>query len=154
MIDDDFLEFRIRFSSQRKQTRLLGKMITLIGDHLGLDAKFCFELEIAVVEALNNAIIHAYADQSNQRLDLEISCRPDTITITLSDQGACFDYFSKPPCPVPDNAPIEELPESGFGLYLIHQVMDQVVYSSQTGINTLTMKKHLPTGRDDELDRI
>lgn len=145
---DDILKFQLCFSSQRRQTRLLGKMMTLLGDHLGLDAEICFELEIAVVEAANNAIIHAYADDPNQKLELEITCRPETITITLSDRGDCFDCFSEPPCPVSDDTTVEELPEGGFGLFLIHQVMDKVAYSSRKGVNTLTMEKKLPPERD------
>ena len=125
-------------------------MITLIGSHLELDAEFCFELEIAVVEAVNNAIIHAYADDPSQQLDLEIACQDDAITITLCDQGSCFDCFPEPSCPVTDNSAIEDLPESGFGLYLIHQVMDRVDYSSEHGTNTLTMKKILPSAKDDD----
>ena len=128
-------------------------MITLIGSHLGLNEELCFELEIAVVEAVNNAIIHACADDPNQQLDLEITSQPDIITITLSDQGLCFDCFSEPPCPVTDSTAIEELPESGFGLYLIHQVMDKVDYSSQKGINTLKMIKNLPSDRDEDTDQ-
>ena len=127
-------------------------MITLIGDHLGLDAEFCFELEIAVVEAVNNAIIHACVDDPNQQLDLEIDCQPDTITISLRDKGESFDYFPEPLCPVSENTTVEDLPEGGFGLYLIHQVMDEVDYCSHMGINTLTMKKNLPAARDDDRD--
>lgn len=140
---DDSLTFHVHFNSSRHQTRMLGKLMTLIGEHLGLDAELCFELEIAVVEAVNNAIIHACGDDPGQQLELEISCRPDDITIILSDQGRCVDRLPEPLQPLTDDAAVEDLPESGFGLYLIHQVMDKVEYCSRLGVNTLIMQKNL-----------
>lgn len=146
---DDSLTFRVHFGSSRNQTRLLGRLMTLIGEHLELDAELCFELEIAVVEAVNNAIIHACGDDPGQQLELEISCRPEAITITLSDRGRCVDQLPEPVQPVTDETTVEDLPESGFGLYLIHQVMDSVEYCSRLGVNTLTMQKNLSPSADE-----
>lgn len=136
------------FSSRREQTRLAGKLITLIGEHLDLQREECAELEIAVVEAVNNAIIHACKDDPGQRLTLEISCQSDQIRITLTDHGAGFDHSPNPSCPVIEDGSIDLLPTGGFGLYLIHQVMDEVDYRSEMGTNTLVMKKYLSSRRN------
>jgi len=57
--------------------------------------------------------------------------------IEVSDQGTGFD-FEKAPEPE-----FDQHPESGYGLYIIRRMMDEVEYTKGDKMNTLTMKKYL-----------
>ena len=149
MITGDGSRIRIDFAGRREETRLLGRVMTVLGEHLGLSKELCFELELAVVEAANNAIIHACGDDPAQRLELELSHHPRQLIITLRDHGTGMECLARPPKPIDDIPTIENMSVGGLGLHLIHEVMDEVHYSSRKGGNTMTMIKWLPGSEND-----
>jgi len=96
-------------------------------------------LELCVVEAVNNAIKHAYGGLPGNEVRISVTLFPDRVVLTVSDQGkkmAATNHFS-------DREPQQSdaMPESGMGLFIIHRAADQVEYSSKDGWNTMTMTK-------------
>ncbi|WP_437600848.1 ATP-binding protein [Sorangium sp. So ce590] len=73
-------------------------------------------------EAFNNIAIHGYRDGPPGDVDIEIESGADGIIIRLMDTGRSFD-----PAAI-DNPPIDDLPESGMGLFIIKSFMDEVDY--------------------------
>jgi|GEM_PF-808814 len=147
MIAENGPRILINFAGRRKETRLLGRVMTVLTEHLGLSKQICFELELAVVEAANNAIIHSCGDDPAKQLELELSHQSRQLTIIIRDHGAGMDYLARQPKPIQDNPTVEDVSVSGLGLSIIHQIMDEVHYSSKNGTNTMTMIKWL-TGRE------
>jgi serine/threonine-protein kinase RsbW len=86
-------------------------------------------------EAFNNVVIHAYGSGGG---DLEIEIEPDAdrLTIRLMDYGKPFDPGVVAP---PD---LESLPESGLGIFIIRECMDDVTYEGGSP-NVLSMTKYL-----------
>jgi sigma-B regulation protein RsbU (phosphoserine phosphatase) len=80
------------------------------------------ELELAVNEATSNIIKHAYHGRTDQRIYLEAETFPDQVAIRL--------YHIGDPCDPSSVAPpaLDGSQESGFGLYLIRQSVDDVRY--------------------------
>lgn len=74
-------------------------------------------------EAFNNIAIHGYRGGPPGDVDIEIESDEDGIVIRLMDTGSSFDPASI------DNPPIDDLPESGMGLFIIKSFMDEVDYS-------------------------
>ena len=73
-------------------------------------------------EAFNNIAIHGYRAGPPGDVDIEIESDEDGIIIRLMDTGCSFD-----PATI-DNPPIDDLPESGMGLFIIRSFMDEVDY--------------------------
>lgn len=71
-------------------------------------------------EAFNNAVMHG--KQSDGELGIEIETEAGRVTIRLLDHGQSFDPDAVAP-PI-----LEQLPESGMGLFIIHACMHDVVY--------------------------
>jgi serine/threonine-protein kinase RsbW len=74
-------------------------------------------------EAFNNIAIHGYRHGLAGDIDIEIDSDESGIVIRLMDTGRSFDPASVVP---PD---MEDLPESGMGLFIMHSFMDEVEYS-------------------------
>lgn len=103
------------------------------------------DVELSVVEAINNVIKHGYRGVKGLPVDVKISIKSDRIVLDIYDQA--------PPMPgsllAPDTAELmdfapdnlEDLPEGGMGLALIKMTMDDVSYSSASGVNRLTLTK-------------
>jgi serine/threonine-protein kinase RsbW len=111
------------------------------GHDLGLDNSSVYALELAIDEACTNVIMHAYEGRGG-RLELRIDVVDDRVEVMIRDWGQTFDPNA---IPTPDvDAPLEQRPIGGVGLFLMRQMMDRVDFQfSETGGNTLTMAKRV-----------
>lgn len=108
----------------------------------GFDDKALCQIQLAVDEACANVANHAY--QGMEPGDMEVSCYLDDqcLVICIQDWGRGFDPKA---IPEPDiDAPLEERPLGGLGLFLIRQIMDKVrfTFDPEQG-NKLIMIKRL-----------
>lgn len=103
------------------------------------DDKFAFQL--ATDEAAANIFEHAYAGQGGE-IVIDVSRESDTLVVCIRDWGRPFNPDRVPP---PDlDAPLEERPEGGLGLYLIRKFMDDVSFAfDPVQGNTITMRRRL-----------
>lgn len=101
------------------------------------------QMELSVVEAVNNAIKHAYGGLPGHEVLVTVVVLPDRFVFSVSDSGKAMAAF-EPVEPEVDPDDLDSLPESGMGLMIIRAAMDLVNYRSQDGRNTLTMTKLLP----------
>jgi serine/threonine-protein kinase RsbW len=96
------------------------------------------EIELALREALANAVIHGNRQDPSKKVEVRCFCQPDRgMLLVVEDEGAGFD-----PKEVPDPTQAERLFEShGRGLFLIRRTMDRVRFS-RSG-RRVTMVKRL-----------
>jgi serine/threonine-protein kinase RsbW len=101
-------------------------------------ADFDNQVISAFGEAFNNAAIHAYAGRPLGSVEIEIDVAHNELTLRIADYGQSFD-----PTQVaePD---LDDLPESGMGLFIMRSFMDSVAYQAGAP-NVLSMTKHLAT---------
>ncbi|QPQ54979.1 ATP-binding protein [Allosphingosinicella flava] len=101
----------------------------------GVDEAIAIDLEIAVVEAANNIVVHGYGPGAPGHYSARIAASADAITITLVDRGA----------PIPagafDAGEVAIDSESGRGLAIIRACVDDLSYSSSAGENRLTLTR-------------
>lgn len=100
----------------------------------------CNEIEICLIEALNNIIRHAYKEDFTKNIEIDVKISGSDLEIRLADTGIPRKNFSKPKLEF-DPKDIENLPEGGMGLYIIDQLMDEIFYNTNNGINIFHMKK-------------
>jgi serine/threonine-protein kinase RsbW len=99
---------------------------------------FRMQVVTAVGEAFNNVVLHSYEGQDAGVIELEIQPQRDGISIELRDWGKSFDLES---VPMPD---LDQLPESGLGIFIIKTLMD--IQYSPGRPNVLTLSKSLAAG--------
>lgn len=101
----------------------------------------------AVKEAVNNVIIHSYNGEPNRPIMLTLSIQEEQLSIALRDTGSGMEpaLLETDTKPVFDPADISQIPNGGWGVYLIKELMDKVSYYSEAGTHTLEMIKFLPT---------
>jgi serine/threonine-protein kinase RsbW len=99
------------------------------------------EMEVCVVEALNNAITHAYRRLDGFRVETNITLHHDRISFEISDFGQAIEEFA-PRTLEFDPEEIGSIPENGMGLFIIETIMDEVSYRSEDGKNTLSFCRY------------
>ncbi|MDE0709733.1 MAG: ATP-binding protein [Acidimicrobiia bacterium] len=72
--------------------------------------------------------------------EFQVSITPgvEEILVELHDDGAAFDPTKDAPIPDPD-APMEDRPIGGLGIFLIREMVDDLVYRREEGWNHLTI---------------
>ncbi len=130
----------LSIDSTLKDVALIGLSINKICSQIPLTDVETYQIEACVVEAINNTIEHAYENKTGHRVDVHVSLHLDRIVFQVSDTGLSMKNTLSPSLDF-DPEDIENLPEGGMGLFIIHQVMDTVTYTSNTHKNTLEMTK-------------
>ncbi len=107
---------------------------------LGVGEDRCGEVEIAMAEALNNIVEHAYAPGCAGPLRLSARLRDTHLVISARDAGQPLPGLDLPNRALPDTSgPLESLPEGGFGWFLIHDLTEKVEYTRKENENHLTL---------------
>src|ERR1019366_8009411 len=84
-----------------------------------------FEIELALREALANAILHGCKADPSKKIECSVTGDKDHgILIVVRDPGTGFDP-AKLPCPTDEQ---NLYSEHGRGIYLINKLMDEVRY--------------------------
>lgn len=94
-------------------------------------SKLLFSLQLVVSEVCSNVARHAYPYLGSGRLRLEIWVSATEVTIQVSDYGQGFDPEQ---IPRPD---LDQPHESGYGLYLVKQSVDEFSYRRGPDRNVL-----------------
>lgn len=134
---------RLSIDSALENVKLVGMAVNRLCAQ-ALDQRAGDEVELAVVEAVNNCIMHAYLQESGHEVTVELTLGSECVLIEISDHGRSMDWQANNElgkCLSFDAAHIDSIPEGGMGLFLIDSLMDEVGYSSGGGINTLTLSR-------------
>ncbi len=112
----------------------------------GCSAELTQDMVIAISEACQNIVRHAYKDMPDGEATLEIRCKDGIIEFFLKDSAPPVDQEKlKPKWP-------DEVKPGGLGICLIHDVMDEVEYlptPSGKG-NLLRMVKFIKRDKTNE----
>ncbi len=114
-----------------------------IGHKVGLSAAEIHDLQLAVTEAVTNVIEHAYAGDTEQRIDLAIERDGECFVVAITDTGQ--NRFDPAAHPDPDlKEYLSQCRVGGLGLYLMRKLMDQVEFTSDArGVNQVKLVKHI-----------
>jgi serine/threonine-protein kinase RsbW len=80
------------------------------------------DVEIALREALANAIIHGNHENPGKHVYVRCRCKPDEISIAVKDEGRGFDTNKMTNPTAPENIGSVH----GRGIYLMKALMDEV----------------------------
>ena len=95
-----------------------------------------FEVEVALLEALANAVTHGCQDDPSKKIEVCVACEVDRgMLIIVRDPGGGFD-----PGEIPSPVQGENVfSDHGRGIFLINQLMDDVEY--RNGGTEIWMRK-------------
>lgn len=141
--------FKLSLRSGENATRsALAQVMNAISP-LSLDAEESMTVELIMAEALNNIVEHAYPD-NNPEGPIHIDCThlADGLHFTIVDQGFPMPNGETPIgiCPAHD-VEVEDLPEGGFGWFLIKDLAKDVQYKRIEDKNQLRLRIAVAYGR-------
>ena len=87
------------------------------------------DVEIALREALANAIIHGDHENPRKHVYVRCRCKPDEVSIAVKDEGRGFDVNKIADPTAPENTGSDH----GRGIYLMKSLMDEVRFEEEVG---------------------
>jgi len=117
--------------------RLQDRLMELAAD-TELDEMTGFQFSVAIVEAVNNCIAHAYRGEAGHPVTLYWIPGEGFVTVEIRDRGIPM------PTPLPNPVTTAQVEaESGRGWYIIREWTDEVAYERADGENVLTLTRRL-----------
>lgn len=101
-----------------------------------IDPETRSQLVLAVHELCMNIVQHSYAGETGM-IEIDGQWSGSRLELTIRDTGS--HAFVRPDVIKPPN--IFDFPESGWGIYIVHQVMDSVKYERFAGHNQWSLAK-------------
>ena len=106
----------------------------------GFGERDMFHVELAMEEALVNAMKHGNQLDADKRVYLQYAITPEQFDVRIEDEGVGFN---------PDDVPDPTIPENleracGRGLYMIRCFMSDVQYHGKGNVVTMSKKKSPP----------
>ena len=116
---DGELIVELRFASRADRLRLVRSVVGEVARDSGCSEKCVRDMVIAVDEACQNVIRHAYRGAPDGEIRLEIRRESDRIAFNLVDFAEPVDEASIRP------RALEDLRPGGLGTHFIHECMDE-----------------------------
>ncbi len=134
-MDKKGLTFRFAFSSEIKLMHLIIETIEQILQRLGIDTEKNWKVILALREIVTNSVIHGNKSDPLKKVEVTVTIG-DKIEFIVKDQGESFDFEAL------RSIPHDPLSTNGRGLYLAHQIMDELIYEFKDG-NIIKMRKRI-----------
>lgn len=104
----------------------------------GSSAEALGPCELVLAEALNNIVEHAYGEQPGGTIQVQLCLDAESLHVQIEDSG-----FEMPDGALPNgelsslDVETDDLPEGGFGWFLIRSMTDHLRYRRKDGVNYL-----------------
>ena len=100
-------------------------------------ADLSFKVNLALEELVINIMDYGF-EGGDHEIDVTLISEDHKLTIVIADSGKPFDPLED--APVPDvDAPIDERPIGGLGIYLVRNMMDDMQYRREGERNYITL---------------
>lgn len=134
-------EVEIRIANELCEIARLAGELKAFGEAHGIPREIVFDLTLACDELLTNTISYGYDDNQPHEIVIGVVVDGRLLMGEIRDDGKAFDPLT---IPDPDlTLDIEERPIGGLGIYFARQVMDELHYRREDGLNIVTLKKSI-----------
>ncbi len=114
--------------SDKAEISTIENLISQYNKIAGIPEEKIINFQIAVSEALINAIVHGNKEDKNKSVFVSIECKENFFKISIKDQGSGFDYNK-----IPDPTKEENLfKEHGRGIFIMNTLVDEFACNSNT----------------------
>jgi anti-sigma regulatory factor (Ser/Thr protein kinase) len=125
-------------------TRELGRSLDALEATLraeGIRDETVLDLRLVAEEVLTNVAHHAYGDDAEHWIRIQLAVSAESVTLEFTDDGPPFDPLTG--APRWPSAAGAERPIGGLGLQLVVALVDAAVYARRGRQNVLTLVKRL-----------
>ena len=135
--NDNVLEIAIA-NELREIVGAAAKIDTFCEDR-NISPEIAYAINLSIDEILTNTISYGYDDDEPHRIEIIVRLEGAALIVVIVDDSAPFDLSATPEADL--EATLDEREVGGLGLFLVHQMMDNVEYERADGCNVVTLTK-------------
>lgn len=130
------MKTELKFPSKMENISHVERLIDEISSKHGISSETYGNILVALMEAVNNAILHGNKLDENKTVHLGYTVDNDIIIFTIKDEGEGFDVNTVPDPTLPENI---EKPH-GRGIFLMKHLVDEIKFERNGAVVELTFK--------------
>lgn len=134
---------RYEIPSRIQELQRMEKLAKTIGKKYGLSQDQIVNLTIALTETVGNAILHGNKQDPKKKVYITFWVTKDSLHMNVQDQGTGFDLGGLEDPTLPENL----MKESGRGIFILKNLMDEVSFSFSPQGTTVHMMMRLRNKR-------
>lgn len=139
--------FHLTIGSRFENIELVQVVLRDALERAGLDEDARHWVDLAVREAVANAIRHGNREDPDKRVDVDVRCNREELVIRVLDRGEGFEPRNVEDPRSPENL----LSPNGRGIFYMQSFMDDIEYSFRPGGGTVvTLTKRFGPGPSTE----
>jgi len=131
--------------NQRREIARLARLFDEFRETCGLSEDDSTQIHLMLDEVVSNVIKYGYDDGLEHQIHVDVAVDGNHVTIRVEDDGKPFNPLNAPHPNL--DAPIEQRPIGGLGVYIVKTVADSVDYRRDAGRNVVTMRKRIVPGK-------
>ena len=142
----DIQVLSLRLPARADRLKVVRETLTAALEHLKCEREDIADVVLAVDEACQNVIRHAYAGREDGEMEIAVHCHGDDLIIRLQDFAPPVDEATVKPRDLDDIRP------GGLGTHFIRQIMDDVRFMTPpAGVGNLLQltKRIVPVNSDN-----
>ena len=117
------MKLKVTLMAERKAVDPVVRNVMGMVRHMQCAAGKEDDIELALTEALANAVVHGAKEDPSKVIECIVACDEERgMLIVVRDPGEGFDFSSLPDCCSGENV----FSNHGRGIFLINQLMDEV----------------------------
>lgn len=118
---------KIVLNSDIKNISIVEKLVDDLSTEYNIHSDVYGKLLLAVVEGVNNAIVHGNKLDSNKNVALEYQVTEEVVEFIIVDEGKGFDFTTIPDPTLPEN--VEKT--HGRGIFLMNHLADEIDFENE-----------------------
>ncbi|MEN6465884.1 MAG: ATP-binding protein [Syntrophaceae bacterium] len=126
----------IDLRSVPEDSTVLSSLLDEFLDESQVPARAKYDVMISCDEVFSNIYMHAYEKKPDGRIQFNAEVDKDCVTVTFTDYGR-----KSLPAELSVSLPADKSNEGGYGLFIIHELMDEIHSGRAGSANKITMKK-------------
>ena len=112
------------FPSELENISRVEKLIDEISSSYNLSSEVYGKISVAIIEAVNNAILHGNQLDVSKKVKIEYNIDEEAIQFIVEDEGKGFDFNNIPDPTLPEN--LEKT--HGRGIFLMNHLADDIEF--------------------------
>ena len=131
---------QLKIESDIINLRRVENAIDFLTNEIGISQDSYGKILIAVLEAVNNAIVHGNKADLKKRVEIDFRIEIKDLCVSVTDEGKGFKPGEVPDPTKPEN--IESL--NGRGVFLMSRLADEIEFNRKGNSVKLTFKNIIP----------